>query len=162
MSNDILGAISTARGHDPLKPHLERLSKRTILGLFTVEKSIASRTLGGFVTDLWSPSVTAIRVTDGPQRHNATYLIDGMEYAPESSIGLPIRSSERLQLLSELVIAIFELNEVIRVDLALMDSSQLDEMREVKFDEFPDVLIADMRKFAPPDTLYRITRPSAK
>jgi hypothetical protein len=40
-----------------------------------------------------------------------------------------------------------------------MDSSQLDEIREVRLDQFRDALISDMLQFAPPDTLYRVTRP---
>jgi hypothetical protein len=158
MSNDILGAVFTAREHERLGAHLDELSKRFALGLFTADKSDASRTLGGFVTELWSPSVTAIRITDGPRKQNATYLIDGLDYAPESNIELPIKSIDRLQLLNRLVMAIFELSAAVRLDLALMDSSQLDEIREVPLNEFSAVLTADMLKFAPPDTLYRITR----
>ncbi|WP_437523545.1 hypothetical protein WME79_34305 [Sorangium sp. So ce726] len=160
MSNDILGAVATVGGCDIFEAHLAAVSKRTPLGLFTVEKSTLRRTIGKFVTDLSAPSVTAIRVTDGPAKHNASYLIDGLDYAPESKLGLPVRSTDRLQLLMALANAIFELRDVVRLDLALMDSSQLDQLREIGLDDFPAVLIADTQHFSPPDTLYRITRSS--
>lgn len=158
MSNDILGAIVTTGAHDALEAHLAAVAKHTPLGLFRLEGSAANRILGKFVTDLSSKSVAAVRITDGPSKHNATYLIDGLDYVPESKLELPIKSADRLQLLVVLVDAIFDLKDITRLDLALMDSSQLEEMRELKLREFRDALIADMLQYSPPDTLYRITR----
>jgi hypothetical protein len=138
------------------------LSSRTPLGVFALAAEEVEPTIGRFFSGTSQSHVINFRVTDSPSARNATYPADGMDYAEGNTLSLPARSTNRLELLVQLVGAIFEEKLVVEVYLAIMDSSQLDALRETSLAEFSEVLLSDMARLSPPDTVYRIRRGAAE
>ena len=84
-------------------------------------------------------------------------LIDGYDYAPEAKIVLPLKNSERLALLNQLVGEILSLQNVITIAICLTFDCQVEDVVELAYSDFLKRIIEDC-KDGPPCRIYLLTK----
>lgn len=157
MSNEILGLLYTSSDVFAANTLLQTVASRTMLGVSAVGVEEARLALGECRVEPHSCAVGFI-VTDRKSSRNASYLIDGVDYDEDADIGLPNRSIERLELIFELIRALFASDDVTQVSIGLMECGQIDEIRDLSISEMADSIEADMSEYSPPDILYNLRR----
>lgn len=95
-------------------------------------------------------------LSDRPGSHNATYLVDGLDYAPEADFGLPNQSVDRLNILLDFIDSLFGKYGASRVCLAINECAQIDGIVKINRDDLRKKLMSEFEIFAPPDTLLDI------
>lgn len=153
MSNEVYGFIDFISPPNTPQEICSEIVSRTGLGCFEISDS----ELYGFPPST-CPSRTSFvfLITDNPNSKNATYLVDYLDYSDEARIGMPLRGKDRIKMLVRVIDLLFEMHSILRVAIAITDSSQIEEIKEVKHQSMYDVLVSDCEKLAPPSILYLV------
>lgn len=91
-----------------------------------------------------------------PGSVEAVSLVDGMNYAPEADIRLPLSWRERFSLLVDWIESVFATGEAQRMWIALSDGFEHERTTRLKLEEARAQLFQDMEEYAPPNILYCI------
>lgn len=94
------------------------------------------------------------RVTDGPEKENASYLVDCVDYSPDAVIGLPLKGEVRLGLLLGWGKAMLRRVGVESFSLVLTDSNILEGVRRADPVAVWDLLVRDCEDYCPPNMAY--------
>ncbi|WP_347253686.1 hypothetical protein [Leminorella grimontii] len=154
MSNDVCGYIVSSITREEENALTNYFFKKD-LGL----QQIPDNELYNFPVDLLPKDSDFIfLIGDRPGYPNATYLIDYLEYDPESSdIGFPSNPKERLNILLDALVDMIKITNAEKMVVALTDCNQIEAVKKINLSEIYDVIHADFEKYrAPPDTLYEI------
>ena len=103
-----------------------------------------------------SKNELAFAITDRAGSRNATYLIDYIDYVEGAEIGLPLKGKERLNILINLINSLFNSFSIEQLLIAITDSSQIEEVKEIDLSNMKDVFYDDFEEMAPPCILYSI------
>ncbi|HHE6471086.1 TPA: hypothetical protein ACPFI9_003757 [Providencia rettgeri] len=97
-------------------------------------------------------------IADGKNSINATYLIDYLEYDPETAdIGFPSDPKERLNILLDTLSEMIKISNAKKMVVSLNECEQIETIKKIRVFELYDVIHADFEEYqAPPDTLYEI------
>ncbi|MEQ4925512.1 hypothetical protein [Proteus hauseri] len=97
-------------------------------------------------------------IADGKNSINATYLIDYLEYDPETAdIGFPPDPKERLNILLDTLSEMINISNAKKMVVSLNECEQIETIKKIKLSELYEVIHADFEEYqAPPDTLYEI------
>ncbi|ENG4187405.1 hypothetical protein ABN306_21665 [Providencia huaxiensis] len=97
-------------------------------------------------------------IADGKNSINATYLIDYLEYDPETAdIGFPPDPKERLNILLDTLSEMIKISNAKKMVVSLNECEQIETIKKIRVFELYDVIHADFEEYqAPPDTLYEI------
>ncbi|ENN8378965.1 hypothetical protein ACAX46_004437 [Providencia rettgeri] len=97
-------------------------------------------------------------IADGKNSVNATYLIDYLEYDPETSdIGFPPDPKKRLNILLDTMSEMIRISNAKKMVVSLNECEQIETIKKIEFSDLYDVIHADFEEYqAPPDTLYEI------
>lgn len=96
-------------------------------------------------------------MSDSPDREEADYLIDYLDYAPEMQSKYPSQGRERLLILIKILQEMMINTKCSNLVISLTDSGYIYSHKNVKFSELSEVLLSDFEEEAPPDRLYNIT-----
>jgi len=153
MSNEVYGYLELPKTNKDTS--MRSLEERTELGI----KEIPFSELYNFPKALLPSNdeyCFAFIIGDKPGKSNATYLTDYVDYAPDADIGFPSEGLERLKLLVNLLSLMIRETGATRLVVAITDSSQIDEVKEVRLDDLMPMIINDFEMCAPPDCLYNV------
>lgn len=154
MSNEVYGYLEgkeTSNGH----MLLQSLQEKTGIGI----QSIPVAELYNYPKEMLPSNeegCVAFIIGDKPGKTNTTYLTDYMDYASDADIGFPCNGKERLKLLIDLFVTMINETCATRFIVAITDSSQIEEVKTVSFDQINSVIFRDFEEHAPPDCLYDI------
>lgn len=155
MSNTIPGFAEFAQQPDISQQELvSRLENSSGLGVSLMDPS----ELYNFPdSHLPSESALVFLISDYPRSKNATYLIDGLDFAPEADIDLPLRSRERLELILLLIESLFENYDVSRLCIAFSDMGQIEAVIKTRQADLRKTILEDCESnIMPPCSIYDI------
>ena len=155
MSNDIVGVLYVRSDSTSAVDLLNSVAAESVLGVTVVAVDEAQSRLVPHPVAVHTGSAGFI-VADRKGGSNASYLIDGTDYVSDAKIGLPLRSSDRLQLLFDLLSGILASPALAQVSIALMDCGQIEEVKATTPSAMEETIRHDMLEYSPPDTLYII------
>lgn len=97
-------------------------------------------------------------IADGDNSINATYLIDYLEYDPETAdIGFPSGPKERLNILLDTIVEMIKISHAKKMVVALNECEQIETIKKIQLSKLYEVIHADFEEFqGPPNTLYEI------
>ncbi|EPF5869550.1 hypothetical protein ACWQEN_002426 [Morganella morganii] len=97
-------------------------------------------------------------ISDGKNSINATYLIDYLEYDPETAdIGFPSDPKERLNILLDTLFEMVKISSAKKMVVSLNECEQIETIKKIQLSDLYKVIHSDFEKYqAPPDTLYEI------
>ena len=151
MSNDVLGFVEFLE--TPNDEVITCVEKDSILGIQLVERS----ELTTFFPEEIHPTEdrsSCFMVSDSKSSKNASYLIDGIDYAEDTEIKLPIRSKDRLELLVRDILKIYHSSSIVKMAVSLTECSQVESTVECHPDNLFEKICIDMEEASPPDIIY--------
>lgn len=154
MSNEVYGYIESGAVSEWEKA-FEIVQVNTGIGI----KIIPESELYNFPENLLpkkEAQSAAFVIGDTPGKTNTTYLTDYQDYAPESEIGFPVNAEERLALLIDMFMVTIQETQANRFVVAITDSSQIDDVKNVDIEEFANLVARDFEEFSPPGCVYDI------
>ncbi|AYH04839.1 hypothetical protein [Pectobacterium parmentieri] len=154
MSNDVFGFIYPSPKGDDYKKLIDYISSIDI-GVFRIGKEELFNIPHEMIPD---GDIFSFLIGDRPDYPNATYLIDYCEYDPDSSVrGFPSNPKDRLNILLDVISAIFLITNPEKMLVALTDSSQIERIERINHSDIYNVISGDFEIHqGPPDTLYEI------
>ncbi|GKX57434.1 hypothetical protein SOASR030_35460 [Leminorella grimontii] len=155
MSNDVYGYLEPTLGMNEAAL-LKEYIKNSSLNI----QSITEKELFNYPSEfIPTKELFIFDIADGPNSINATYLIDYLEYDPEScDIGFPSDPKKRLNILLDTLVDMIKITNAKKMVVAMTDCNQIETIKKINLSELYDVIHADFEKYrAPPDTLYEIT-----
>lgn len=155
MSNDVYGFVRTLPERQIA---VEALQSLTNLGVRPIP---ASQVFGFAAEHAPKKGDVCFLITDGPKSMNATYLVDGVDYAPRNRLTLPAKSVERLALLAEFVQRCVGHPAVELLAIAVTDSSYVEDVVQLTASAFEEQLVRDVDDTGPPDRIYLVRDASA-
>ncbi|OCG22467.1 hypothetical protein A9G11_07205 [Gilliamella sp. wkB108] len=155
MSNDVRGYINYS-GEKNLTPLISFIEQKYNIGI----KKIEINELYNFPDSMLPKSKEnkfIFIIGDDNEYYNASFLIDYINYAPESDIGFPIMAKDRLNILFDVMSEIINITNVSKLVITLTDSCEIENIKKIKYAEMREVIYADFETYqAPPDTLYEV------
>ncbi|HBL47833.1 hypothetical protein [Gimesia sp.] len=156
MSNTIPGFAEFAPQLDvPHQELVSQLENSSGLGVSLLDPSELYH-----FPDSHLPSASALvfLVSDCPGIKNATNLIDGLDYAPEADIGMPLRSRDRIELILLLIESLFTDHHVSRLCIAFSDMDQIEAVIKTRQADLRKTILEDCESnIMPPCSIYDIT-----
>jgi hypothetical protein len=154
MSNEVYGYfdVSQIANRDAF---FAQLQEKTGIGI----KSINFSELYGFPKYLLPTNMSryaAFIIGDKPGKTNTTYLTDYLDYAPGADIGFPVSGKVRLRLLIGLLVSMILESHSRRLVVAITDSSQIEQVKDINFEDLGTTIETDFEEFAPPDCIYNV------
>lgn len=150
MSNEIYGFADLPECTERTSI-LDRLLEITPLGVFatTVDKLV------GFPLELRPNQNSLVFVIgDSPNSRNAEYLLDYQNYDSQASLTLPHNASERLSLLTRILMVLFKEMKCQRIVVGLTVCNQLDSVKHLKASQMSQVFNDDCLIESPPCIIY--------
>ena len=154
MSNCAYGYVLTSHV-ERVSQLLEAAAQRANIGL----EFIADRELFNFPDASLprTPHVTFL-LGDRPGKNTVTYLADLIDYAPDASIGLPLRGEDRLAILIDWLVEVAKEPDVVLLAIAICESNEIEEQVQVPVGRARARMQDDFIQYAPPNKLYIITK----
>ncbi|MCX8745334.1 hypothetical protein J3U68_07925 [Snodgrassella sp. B3882] len=154
MSNDVRGYIYHL-GEEDLTSLIDFIEKKYNIGI----KNIGINELYNF-PDLMLPNKQKqfiFVIGDDNEYFNASFLIDYIDYAPETNLGFPNIAEDRLNILFNVMSEIIKITNASKMVISLTDSCEIETIKKINFSEMREIIHADFEAYqAPPDTLYEI------
>ena len=155
MNNYIIGYLAKIQCTN-YKMVLNEIAKKYDIGL----KEILIEQLSQF-TEKYLPNKNQTNfifsMSDDPEREEADYLMDYLDYAPEMQSKFPSSGKERLLILISILKDMVIQSKCSKLVISLTDSGYIYSYKRIKFNQLSEVLLDDFEKNqGAPDTLYEI------
>jgi hypothetical protein len=147
MSNDVCGYLVPRVRDTCIKGGLRECASALGLGI-----SFPLR-LPGLVPPEWA---VLYRITDGPSKSIASYLVDMVDYSEDARMELPLNGVERLGLLTSWVEKVVRSEVALAIVVWVTDANFMDGEVLVTPESFGPRLLADSREYAPPNISYSL------
>jgi hypothetical protein len=154
MSNSVYGYFYTD-STEKVAEFLRTENRHLRLGIFQIHPSELYNYPAHLLPEQ-SEKLYCFIIGDNPESRNATYLVDGYDYAPIADIALPLKSGDRIGLLAELLHCLMTLTCDGRLYVAITDCDQIERTKNVRSRDIKEVLLNDIGTEGPPDILYCI------
>lgn len=158
MTNHIYGFVQPREQAESsqLLLSLSEIDSQTMLGFFIENLSDLYGFPEAIKQDAKDTNSVVFYIGDNKERKEATYLIDGLDYAPEARITLPKKSNDRIELLVSFILRIAHVETVKRVFVAMTENNEIDSVIKVNWENFHNLLLGDCKVAGPPNILYII------
>ena len=155
MTNAVYG-YAEARSEElvgALQHRLKICAEEATIGLVEIQ---ASGVYGLPIHLMPRKHCTCFRIVDRPGAANSTYLVDMIDYAPDSRIRLPHSGLARLERLINWVVTVARAPETQALVIAASDANEVEGSVILELCDVRSRLIEDFIEYAPPNKVYVI------